>query len=158
MKPFRVRIWVLVWALAGWQASCESSEGLRPDTPKVENIFGAAMEGDLPRVQFFLAQDPARLNAQNQDGLTPLHLDAWKGQAEVVRYLLDEGANPNLADRNGDTPLHFAAAWGYRGIVEALLAKGAKVNARNMDGKTPLSRVLPRPEIAQVLKAHGGVE
>jgi ankyrin repeat protein len=39
-----------------------------------------------------------------------------------------------------------------------LLAQGAKVNARNRDGKTPLSRVRPKPEIAKILRQHGGVE
>jgi len=145
-------------ALSGLSAGCEEMEGPAPASPKVENIYGAAMDGDLSRVQYYLQEDPAAVNARNESGLTPLHLAAWKGHSEVVRYLLRERADPNLQDINGDTPLHFAASWGYRDIVQLLLAQGAKVNARNRDGKTPLSRVRPKPEIAKILRQHGGVE
>jgi len=122
------------------------------------DIFAAALNGDLNRVQTLVAENPDLVNAQNQSGLTPLHLAAIKGQVAIAEFLLQKGADPNLAEANGDTPLHFAASYGYVEIVRSLLEHGAKVNLRNLDGKTALSRGRPGPAIAELLKRHGGVE
>jgi ankyrin repeat protein len=39
------------------------------------------------------------------EGMTALHVAAQKGNAEVVRYLLDQGAKTDLVDSNGRKPL-----------------------------------------------------
>jgi len=125
---------------------------------KPKDIFRAALDGDLARVEALVSGNSELVNAQNPSGMTPLHLAAWEGHAGVADFLLQHGADPNLAEANGDTPLHFAASSGYTEIARSLLEHGAQVNARNKDGKTPLSRGRPRPEIAELLKKHGGVE
>ena len=57
---------------------------------------------------------------------------------------------------DGWTPLHKAAYEGYREIVELLIAKGADVNAKMEDGDTPLDLAEDEPEIADILRKHGG--
>ena len=39
------------------------------------------------------------------EGMTALHVAAQKGNADVVRYLLDQGAKTDLVDGNGRKPL-----------------------------------------------------
>jgi ankyrin repeat protein len=39
------------------------------------------------------------------EGMTALHVAAQKGNADVVRYLLDQGAKTDLVDSNGRKPL-----------------------------------------------------
>jgi ankyrin repeat protein len=126
--------------------------------PQKKDIFRAALDGDLPRIEALVSANAELVNAQNPSGMTPLHLAAWEGRAAVTEFLLQHGADPNVAEANGDTPLHFAASSGYAEIARSLLKHGAQVNARNKDGKTPLSRGRPRSEIAELLKKHGGVE
>jgi ankyrin repeat protein len=64
--------------------------------------------------------DPALVSVCDVDGVTPLHLAAWKHDAGLVCWLLDQGASPGAlalcADpiqrdpaESGKTPLDFAA-------------------------------------------------
>ncbi len=87
-------------------------------------------------------------NAQDDNGLTPLHSAIlYEADIEFAQALLDAGADPTIADSNGDTPLHLLALtgserWYSEGVdmVEALVNAGADVNARNDGGETPLHR------------------
>ena len=88
----------------------------------------------------------------DRDGVSPLHVAAYKGVASMVRLLLDqERVDPNSADRVGDTPLHYAAS---EGAVRELLAAGANPSAVNRDNETPLHRVRA-PGAVRVLQVAG---
>jgi ankyrin repeat protein len=41
-------------------------------------------------------------------GVTPLHLAAYKGYAEIAKILLERGADPNIRDDDDLTPLEIA--------------------------------------------------
>ena len=154
----RLMVWSLIAGLIWLGAGCESTPGPKKQ-PKAQNIWVAAMEGNLPVLKAYLSGDRNLLNGRNESGLTPLHLAAWKGHADVVKFLLDQGADPNVVENSGDTPLHYAASWGFVDCARLLLSRGAEVNMRNRDGQTPLSRVsAPKPEIVELLRRHGGVK
>ena len=51
------------------------------------------------------------------------------------------------------TPLHLAA---IKETAELLIAKGADMNAKMEDGDTPLDLAKGHPEIAELLRKHGG--
>ena len=53
-----------------------------------------------------------------------------KGDAVIVKELLDEGADVNTKDYYGGTILISAAAGGYLDTVKVLLDKGADINAK----------------------------
>lgn len=61
------------------------------------------------------------------------------GQADIVRYLLEQGVNPN-AKRSAEygTALHEASIVGQIAIVELLLSHGADVTLQDKQGFTPL--------------------
>ena len=66
-------------------------------------------------------QQKCDLNIPGQHVGTPLHIAAYFGHLNIVRYLVDEqGCNPSCLDENKYTPLHFAAMNGYIYIVKFL--------------------------------------
>lgn len=72
----------------------------------------------------------------NDRGQTPLAGAAFKGDADVVRTLLDGGARVDGHGPDGRTPLMVAAMFNRVEIVDLLLPRGADAAARDAGGLT----------------------
>jgi hypothetical protein len=87
--------------------------------------------------------------------LSPLADAATKGQANIVREMLERGVDP--ADRN--TALIHAAFHGHMEIMNLLINKGADVNWKNPkdENRTPLMAAAEngKPEITRLLLEKG---
>jgi len=81
---------------------------------------------------------------------------ARTGNIEAVKQAIAAGADVNAKNKLGSTPLHEAAVIGHKEIAELLIAKGADVNAKNMGGETALDEAKRKPELADLLRKHGG--
>ncbi len=57
-----------------------------------------------------LDANPKIVNAQNEHGITPLHIAVVTGRIRVVNALLAKGADPSRKDKNGIAPIHLATA------------------------------------------------
>jgi ankyrin repeat protein len=66
---------------------------------------------DRIAVMKLLLDAGADLHARCEDGTTALHFAAWRGPAEVVRFLLSKGADRSLTNDHGATPLQHAMEW-----------------------------------------------
>ena len=116
----------------------------------------AALYGHKEIVKLLIAKG-ADVNAKAGNGWTPLHKAALKGHKEIAELLLASGADVNAKDKTrGGTPLHYAAIRGHKEIAELLITKGADVNAKDDDGEPPLDWAMQHPEIADLLRKHGG--
>lgn len=62
---------------------------------------------------------------------TPLHAAAFKGEAQIVSILLDNGARVNAKDNKWLTPLHRACAVNSGDTVQILIQYQADVCARD---------------------------
>ena len=62
------------------------------------------------------------VNAQDQDGRTPLMWAATAGRTEIMRLLLMHGAAINMQDDEGETALH-QAVWATQSEAVKLLLK-----------------------------------
>lgn len=111
------------------------------------------------------APGPARKAPQQTDYASPL-AKKWpqmrealeKGNADVVRSLIDEGMNINIL-RDGVTPLMIAASKGHVDIASMLLEAGANINARSESGKTALHLSAEQSGTAVVdLLVHSGID
>lgn len=75
----------------------------------------------LDRIQPALAA-AADANVQDREGLTPLHIAASFGNADVVRTLISSGrVNIHMTDRQGRTALAIATYWGQTQAALALI-------------------------------------
>ena len=84
-----------------------------------------------------LLENAADVEAENVDGLRPIHYAVRTGLVQLVELLIQHGANVDAADVYGNRPLHEAVCHGLN-VVQLLVHYGAKVNVQNVDGKTPL--------------------
>jgi len=100
----------------------------------------------------------AKLNAANDNGVTPLWLACYNGSGIMVERLLEAGADPNASSLPaGETALLRCAGTGSLDAVKSLLAHGADVNAKEKAEQTALMWALEErhPEVARVLIEHG---
>ena len=97
----------------------------------------AVFFGHATLAELFLAAgaDPSAA-ATNAMRVTPLHSATARGDAAMVRKLLERGADPDAKQQGGWTALHNAAAQGNLEVVRLLRSKGADHSARTDDGKT----------------------
>ena len=69
---------------------------------------------------------------------TALHVAAFAGHSEVVKWLIARDVPAGARDKNGGTPLHAAAFAGRLEVAALLVAAGADVEAADAKGARPL--------------------
>ena len=74
------------------------------------------------------------------EGAEPLHLAVVKGNAKIVRLLLENGANIDIQARNKDKapPLSWAVFFLQKEMVSLLVKSGADINFVDGNGATPV--------------------
>ena len=97
------------------------------------------------------------LSMRFDDGETPLHFAAGRGDDGFVEYLIENGAQINAKDSSSSTPLHEAVRNGRINSANLLIQAGADVNICDSAGNTPLHLVMPeisrRPLFTSLLQA-----
>ena len=73
------------------------------------------------------------LEAQNEDGETPLHLALREGKVNFARMLIERCASLTVQNNNGETPLHLVLQEGQVDIARMLIERGADMTAQTDD-------------------------
>ena len=126
-----------------------------------ETDLHIAAAWNLPMLIISLLNQGADINAQDNDGKTPLHTAVstiFGGrEREAIEMLLNQGADANMRDNDGDAPLHTVCWHNFHEMAEVLLKYGANVNVKDNDSNTPLHRAVwsNALETAEVLLKHG---
>jgi ankyrin repeat protein len=111
--------------------------------------------GTVEVVCVMLEHDP-NVDAEDENGRTPLHEAAAHGMVEIMRVLLEHDPNIDAEDKNGRTPLHEAATYLVVGVY-LLLEHRAIVGVGEESGRTPLHELTEyrEAEAMLVLLEHG---
>jgi len=129
------------------------------------DIHRAVEKGDLQLVLSLIDNRTESLNAQDENGRTPLNLATKLGFSEIADSLIGLRADINLTDNENRSPLHHAAADGNLGIVRLLLEHGTTtINDTSLSqrggfvgGWTPLHEAClnGHPEVVKLLLDGG---
>ncbi len=108
-------------------------ENLSPN----DALWKAVRVSNVQQVQRAIVRK-ADVNARDGDGSSILMIACQRGDAPVVRCLLEAGADARTTNNWGNSPLTWACQQENEEVVELLLAKKVNVNAHAPDGNTAL--------------------
>ncbi|XP_047432524.1 NF-kappa-B inhibitor zeta isoform X2 [Mugil cephalus] len=110
-----------------------------PPAPEVKvTLFHWQIKQETQKVEGLCDE---RLNAQDSDGDTFLHIAVAQGKRALAYVLAARMAGCgtlDLKEHNGQTPLQIAAATNQHLILQDLLSHGAQINTRDFWGRSPL--------------------
>jgi ankyrin repeat protein len=128
-----------------------------------EPLDEAAKERDLAKVKSLIAEG-SDVNVGDENGLTPLHLAAYRGHKDVAELLILNGANVNAVTTGKGwsgtkwTPLGYTIYKGRKDIAELLILNGANVNYADNDKRSTYLHLAAHKgdkDIAELLILNG---
>ncbi|KAL3313063.1 Ankyrin-2 [Cichlidogyrus casuarinus] len=108
-----------------------------PDNLKRTPLHWACAKEHFTIVNLLLEYN-ADLNAQDQDGFTPLMLTALTGNIQLFNILLTYNSNISLKNYQSQTALHLSVIKCHDEITHILLSKVADFNALDNYGFAPI--------------------
>lgn len=123
----RVVVLCLVMSLVAVLPGCGLSSEVKKDPlfQPQEDVYTAAMAGDLEATIDFMNKPGWDPLVANHDGILPLCAAAKGGNVEIIQLMVDEGADVNEADLTGKTPIQYAKEAGHNDVVQVLEELGA---------------------------------
>lgn len=115
-------------------------------------VFRACATGRSRDIVHILCIKRACLAVSDQDGRTPLHAAASRGDAAICKTLIEYFANVGATSKTGRSPLHEAAAAGHEAVCALLIQRGANLFAKTMEFRDILPQLAMTP--AEIAKQH----
>ena len=97
--------------------------GARPEIADYQGhtaLLMATSVGQIDVVERLTSYEVVDINRQSMHGLAPLHIAAFKGHLDIVKFFLSKGANTNALALGNSTPLSLAT-WNLEAEVASLL-------------------------------------
>lgn len=127
-----------------------------PSSSGAVSVHKAASTGNLDELKYLESKGASLVQADAEQS-TPLHLAAYRGNKEVVEYLLNRpGMLKDPVDKRGYTPVMLAAAAGHAEVLQSLIDGGCSVTLAAADGSTALHKAAAQGNLAcveELLKA-----
>ena len=111
----------------------------------------AAAFGDINLIEMLVKQG-LDVNIGDDEGWTPLHNAANRGQLESVRTLLRLGGRESMTKvaATSGTPLHQAVVKGHKDIVSLLLNEGCPISVMDSQGRSVLHHAAQHGQIHMI--------
>ncbi|OXA82132.1 Ankyrin repeat [Flavobacterium aquidurense] len=111
------------------------------------DVVVIAINNDAPNttIKFLLDQPGNPINKPTHDNRIYLHWAAYRGNVEIVEYLIAKGSDINTEDSHAATPADFAAANGQidPALYEAFFKAGLNPKKKYNDGANLLLLTIP---------------
>eukprot|EP00941_MAST-03F_sp_MAST-3F-sp1_P004980 g4980.t1 len=125
------------------------------------DIHAALWHNRLQSVQDILKMDKKQANARDDSdfgkGFRPLHIAAYKGNAEICQLLIECGASCNSVTDDGLSPIFFASQQGNKECTQLLLDAGSRVDfVDNVHGLSAVD-VASSDEILEIFRSSGSL-
>lgn len=101
------------------------------------NCFDVARKGNLSDIKALFEKDKSIIDAIDDKGSSMLILACYRGNDEVVSFLLDNNVDVNFVSKNG-TALMACVVKSEFEFIDKLLLKGAKIDVTDQNGITAL--------------------
>lgn len=153
-------LFVLIFTISvpgAWSQKCDKAMS-NTDKPLSEKLAGYVWNGELDKIQALVEENNDLVDLRLNNEETMLTLAAWKGDYELVKYLVSKKANVNCRNDWQNTPLHNAAQKGFNDIITLLLDNGAAINALGTSGNNAVNFAASNgfPETLRLLQKAGG--
>jgi len=116
------------------QSDADARKRISGDSDALRN---ACTKGHIDVVKL-LIDSGANIDAQAENGLTPISFSVLNNHNHIILFLLSKGANVNLVDVTGRNPLHRAAMLLDPTTVRMLVDAGTDLKQHDQYGHTPL--------------------
>ena len=116
------------------------------------HLFERGLKMDYTKFNFF---DPVTVGkVENVNGVSVLHLAAWRGNAKCISILLEHCADVNCRTVDGRNALHFLYQYCNKPMdlaeaTQALIAKGVSVRVTDSSGLAPFQGLLKHTLISR---------
>lgn len=127
----------------------EIAKGNNPAEANVNafDVTTLAINNDAPieSIKFLVEQPGNSITKLTHDNRIYLHWAAYRGNTELVQYLITKGSDVNFEDSHGTTPLAFAAVNGFlnSAVAEAFFKAGIDPKKKYNDGANLLLLAIP---------------
>jgi len=130
-------------------------------TEDEELLFKLVEEGKNPEVMELVDGGKVRINCLDKSGMNPLDHASYKGNEQLVEYLIERGGEVNNRHNDqGYTALMFAALTGKSSICQLLMNADARSDLTNTIGKSAseLAAFVGHYECVSVISSHISIQ
>jgi len=121
------------------------------ETANYSSLLCLAMNSARLDVLDFLVANGVDINSKiNEDGDMLIHIAAFDGNIEALKYLLEHGVKVDARNNKDQTPMRKAAWAGRVDVMKYLKERGANLYARDKDGFSPIDCAVVKNQIESI--------
>ena len=150
---------LLEYACSGWGLHASLAQQQKELTTQILEFLTSKPHLDSAVQALWYSDSSSVADWDVKSGVSPLHLAAYCGLAEVTSKLLKAGNPVDCRDSLSTTPLMYATSGGYTSVVQLLLREGADPNLVCGRSSSSLHRAIANNnvDIARILLDHPSI-